>query len=164
MAIQFAKQSGFSVLAVADLQNEAYLKSLGADQVLDRHQPENTIALARQLDISLAVDCVGQQTATSAVKALQPGGKLAYLVKQPDQAMAESFGVDATDILIKRFHEDPEYGQSLVDYVSYALLTQKIRPVRYDVVPGQLEAIQKGLKRLESQTVSGRKLVVRVGS
>ena len=162
MAIQFAKACGLRVLAVAGLQNATYLKELGADLVVDRHRPEEAITTARSLKISLAIDCVGQETATSASRALEGGGKLVYLVKGPRQDAAKANDVVTTDILIKRFHEDPGYGQSLVDYVSHGLFSRQVRPVRHEVIPGGLYGLTAGLEKLKSETVSGTKLVIQV--
>ena len=161
MAIQLAKQSGLRVLAIAGLQNASELHSLGADKVLDRHKPDEAIAEARNFRISLGIDCVGQETATYAAQALQPGGRLAYLVKKPDPAVADERKVSATDILIKRFHEDESYGRALVDFISSALFSRTLRPVRYESVKGELDGFQEALNKLQNQKVSGRKLVVR---
>ena len=160
MAIQLARYSGLRVFAVAGLQNAPELYRLGADQVLDRHRPDETIAEARKLPISLGIDCVGQETATCAVQALQPGSRLAYLVKQPDTHVTDERKVTATDILIKRFHEDENYGRALVDFITRALFTRALRPARHEVVKGEINGLEEGLKKLQSQEVSGRKLVV----
>ena len=162
MTIQLAKLSGFRVFAVAGMQNASYLKGLGADKVLDRHQPEEAIAEAKKCDINLGIDCVGQETATHAVRALQPRAKLVYLVKEPDRAVAEQSQVEAIDVLVKRFHEDATYGQSLMDYISHCLFNKLIRPVRHEIVHGGFEAVQSGLERLKDRKVSGRKLVISV--
>lgn len=164
MAIQFAKGCGLRVLAVANPQNASYLKSLGADEVIDRCQPEEAIALAKSFHISLAIDCVGQQTATFAAKSLEPKGKLVYLVKQPEQAAIDAGGIEVTDILIKKFHEDPSYGQSLVDYIAHGLFSRRVRPVRHEVIPGGWNGLKLGLEKLKSGTVSGRKLVIVLNS
>lgn len=106
MALQLAKQSGFRVVAVAGSHNASYLQSVGADRVLDRHRPEEAIAEVKKLNVRLGVDCVGQQTATYAVQALQPGGRLVFLVKKPEPAVVETSDIEVTDILIKLFHEE----------------------------------------------------------
>ena len=148
MAIQLAKDSGLRVFAVAGLQNAPELYRLGADQVLDRHKPDETIAEAQKLPISLGIDCVGQETATYAAQALQPGGRLAYLVKKPEEHVTNERKVTATDILIKRFHEDEGYGRALVDLVTRALFTRALRPARYEVVKGEIHGLEEGNYRI----------------
>lgn len=164
MAVQLAKDNGFRVFAVAGLHNASYLQHIGADKVVDRHAPEEAISEARRLNIRLGIDCVGQQTASFAARALQSGGRLVYLVKKPEQTVMETSKIEATDILIKRFHEDPGYGQSLIDYISHCLSTRAIQPVPHEIVHGGFGAIEIGLSRLRAEAVSGRKLVVIVDS
>lgn len=160
MTIQLAKLSGFQVLAVGGLHNISYLQGLGADKVLDRHQPEEAIMEAREFNIKLAVDCVGSQTAAYAARALQSEGRLVYLVKGPDQALMKSLKIEVRDIAIKRFHEDPAYGQFMVDFISQCVMQKTISPMRVKIFDGGFDAIQGGLEHLKQGEVSGRKLVV----
>ena len=161
MAIQFARISGLRVFAVAGLQNTSELYDLGAEQVVDRHNPTEVIAEAKKLGISLAIDCVGQETATCVVRALQPGGKLVCLVKKPQQLVMEEAQVQVADVLIKRFHEDAVYGQRLVDLLSTALFAKEMRPTKHEIIQGGISGVERGLRALRSQQVSGRKLVVK---
>ena len=162
MAIQFAKLSNFAVFAVAGSQNSSDLYKLGADVFVDRHKPEEVVEKARRLQITLGIDCIGKETATYAARALQPGSKLVYLVQKPDQDTLEQAGVEANDVLIKRFHEDKTYGSNLVNVLSHHLFARTIQPVKFEVVEGGLAAIEDGLQRLRNQAVSGKKLIVRV--
>ena len=162
MAIQFAKLSNLRVFAVAGSHNNSDLYDLGADVITDRHNPEDVVEKARRLDINLGVDCIGKETATYAVRALQPGSKLVYLVQKPDQGALEQARIETTDVLIKRFHEDQTYGSNVVNFVSHHLFARTIRPVKFEIVEGGLGAIEDGLQRLRDQVVSGRRLVVRV--
>lgn len=162
MAIQFAKLSNLRVFAVAGSHNSPDLYNLGANVVVDRHKPEEVLEKARNLRIELGVDCIGKETATYAVRALQPGSKLVYLVQRPDQDALEQAGTEATDVLIKRFHEDQTYGSNLVNFLSHHLFAQTLRPVKFEIVEGGLGAIEEGLQRLRDQAVSGKRLIVRV--
>ena len=159
MTVQLAKLSGLRVFAIAGPHNAAKLHGLGADKVVDRHRPDAAIAEARKLPIRLGIDCVGQETATYAIRALQPRSKLAYLVKRPVEAAVQETGAEVRDVLIKRFHEDEAYGHSVVSLISRHLFSRALQPVEHEVVGG-LKAIESGLQRLKSQDVSGRKLVV----
>lgn len=162
MAIQLARLAGFRVFAVAGIHNASRLHDLGAEGVADRHTPDAAIAEAKELGIKVAINCVGAETANHTVRALEPGGRMVYLVKKPDQAILDEAQVQATDVLIKRFHEDEAFGQRLVDLVSDALFQRKILPIRHEVIEGGLGSIERGLKKLMNQEVSGRKLVVRI--
>lgn len=162
MATQLARLAGLRVFAVAGLHNAPELRELGAERVVDRHRPEDAIAEAKNLGIALAIDCVGEKTATYAVRALQSGGRMVYLVKRPTQELLDAHEVLAMEVLIKKFHEDIIFGKRLVDLVSDALYQRRIRPVRHEGINGGLAGIERGLKMLMEQKVSGRKLVVRV--
>ena len=162
MAVQFAKLSGLQVFAVAGLHNASVLYSMGADIVVDRHMPNDAVAEARGLDIRLGIDCVGQETATHAAKALQPGSKLTYLVKKPNDLTLEETNVETVDVLIKRFHEDEMYGRAVVELISSCLFSKEIRSVPYELLGAGLGAVENGLQRLREQQVSGRKLVIMV--
>ena len=162
MAIQFAKLSNFRVFAVAGSHNSSNLCDLGANMVVDRHKPENVVEQARRLRIHLGVDCVGKETATYAVRALQPGSKLVCLVRKPDQRALEEAGTETRDVLIKRFHEDETYGYTLVNFLSHHLFSRTIHPVSFEVVEGGLGAIEDGLQSLRNQSVSGKRLIVNV--
>ena len=132
MVIQLARLNSYRVFAVAGLQNASCLQSLGTDIVVDPSRPQDVISEAKPLRTMLGIDCVGQQTATCPAEALHPSGKL-VLVKQPNPTMTKAFKIETTDVLIKSFHEDAAYGQSLVDYISYSLLTKALRPIRYNM-------------------------------
>lgn len=66
--IQLAKLAGYRVICAASPVNEAYIKSLGADVVLNRWDaPEDVVAGIRAATgdaVALAVDNVGKETAT----------------------------------------------------------------------------------------------------
>lgn len=162
MAIQLARPT-HSILAIASAHNTPYLLSLGASRVLDRHaSPSEIIAEAQSLDIKLGIDCVGATTAAHTAHALQRGAKLVCLVKRPEKAVLEESGVEARDIVMKRFHEDERYGRELVEFITKALREGVIGPVRHELIDGGLDGVQKGLDKLKEGGVSGRKLVMKV--
>ncbi|KAL8789704.1 MAG: hypothetical protein Q9195_006701 [Heterodermia aff. obscurata] len=162
MAIQFAKLCNFRVFAVAGCHNTSELCDLGADVVVDRHKPEEVVEKARGLHMKLGIDCVGKETATYALRALQPGSKLVCLVQRPDQGVLRQAEIGTSDVLIKRFHEDQTYGYDLVNFLSHHLFARTLRPVKFEVVEGGLGAVEDGLQKLRDQAVSGKRLILRV--
>jgi NADPH:quinone reductase-like Zn-dependent oxidoreductase len=159
-AIQLAKQAGLHVIAVAGLQNAVYLKELGVDLLLDRHQPEEAVSRIRSLGVSIGIDCVGKETSTYAVQSLADKGKLVCLVQKPSTPQDATKSVEICEVLVKRFHEDSIYGQGLMDFVSSLLFDKALRPVRHEVIKGGLHGIDVGLQDLQQERVSGKKLVV----
>ena len=160
MATQLARLAGLRVFAVAGLHNATAIHKLGAEQVVDRHRPDEVVFEAKKLGIGLAIDCVGSETASHAARALQPGGRLACMVQQPQRATLDAHQVQATDILIKKFHEDEHFGRQLVDFVSNAIGRKDIRPLNYDIIEGGLAKVEEGLQKLKGGNVSAHKVVV----
>ena len=73
-AVQLAKWTGAYVIASASAANQAFVKSLGADEVLDYRQP-----FAQLPAVDMVLDAVGEEgTALQlrSVQVLRPGGRL----------------------------------------------------------------------------------------
>jgi N-ethylmaleimide reductase len=70
-AVQFAKQLGATVLATASASSRAYVESLGADVVIDRHAERFDERLS---GIDLVLDLVGGDTLQRSWRVLAPGG------------------------------------------------------------------------------------------
>ncbi|KAB8141351.1 NADP-dependent oxidoreductase [Chloroflexia bacterium SDU3-3] len=90
--VQFAHASGAQVLATTSTSNVEFVRSLGADTVIDYTQ---TPAVPVE-DVDLLFDAVGGATAASAMAALKRGGRFVSIVNPPDGAQAESLGVKAS--------------------------------------------------------------------
>ncbi|WP_281164651.1 NADP-dependent oxidoreductase [Liquorilactobacillus sicerae] len=82
-AIQFAKAYGAKVWTTASQQHADLLKSLGADQVIDYHQPAE---LARLKDFDLVFDTLGGQNQLAAFDWLKNGGKLISIAGEAKQS------------------------------------------------------------------------------
>jgi NADPH:quinone reductase-like Zn-dependent oxidoreductase len=70
-AVQFAKHLGAHVIATASERNHAWLRELGADEVIDYHDPDH---LALIKDIDLVVELAGVEQVRTATEVLRPGG------------------------------------------------------------------------------------------
>jgi NADPH:quinone reductase-like Zn-dependent oxidoreductase len=75
-AIQVAKHIGARVITTASAANAAYLKELGADQVVDYKTTDFTKAVG---NIDAAFDTVGDDVATRTFQVLKPGGRAAFI-------------------------------------------------------------------------------------
>ncbi|KAA8911486.1 chaperonin 10-like protein [Sphaerosporella brunnea] len=164
MAIQLAKIIGLNVATVSSLHNTDYLRSYGADIVLDRHNPEEVVKALQSMDISMALDCVGAQTAEFAARALAENGRLVCLVQRPKfLSSPPKKGLEVLDVLIKRFHEDVQYGQELMELVERLLSERQLRTSRVKVLAGGFEDVETGLEKLRKNEISGEKVIVHVG-
>jgi len=75
-AIQFAKHLGASVVTTTSAGNMAYVKSLGADEVIDYNAQNFTRAVA---GCDAVFETVGGDVAKQSYAVLKPGGRAAFI-------------------------------------------------------------------------------------
>jgi NADPH:quinone reductase-like Zn-dependent oxidoreductase len=93
-AIQFAKYLGATVVTTTSAANMAYVKSLGADQVID-YNAENFTRVVSGCDA--VFDTVGGDVAKQSFAVLKPGGRAAFIASG-----AEAPKPDRTDVTALR--------------------------------------------------------------
>ncbi|MDG0811250.1 NADP-dependent oxidoreductase [Cohnella rhizosphaerae] len=91
-AVQLAKWKGATVIATASAANLDFVKSLGADQVID-YTTTRFEDVVKEAD--LVVDSVGGETETRSWSALKKGGIFVSLTQDPSQENAGKHGVTA---------------------------------------------------------------------
>jgi NADPH:quinone reductase-like Zn-dependent oxidoreductase len=89
-AVQFARWKGAHVLGTTSEANLEFVRSLGAEQVLDYTQAD---ALEPAHEVDLVFDTVGGAAQASAFSALKRGGALITIAGMPDEARAQEVGV-----------------------------------------------------------------------
>jgi NADPH:quinone reductase-like Zn-dependent oxidoreductase len=90
LAVQLAKRGGAQVIATASTENVDFVKSIGADEVLDYTAgPFET----KVRDVDAVIDTVGGDVIDRSYGVLKRGGILLTIAGQPDAAMAEERGV-----------------------------------------------------------------------
>lgn len=89
-AIQLAHLAGAYVVATSSAKNHEYLRSLGADEVIDYTsvQFEDQVA-----NVDAVIDLVGAQTQARSWRVIKRGGVLVSPVSAPDPQMASAYGV-----------------------------------------------------------------------
>lgn len=97
-AVQLAHRAGIRVIATATANDVAFLRDLGASTVID-FQTQRFEEHVREADA--VIDLVGGDTQARSFQVLRRGGKLISAVSPPDQAIAQSYGVEATFFLVK---------------------------------------------------------------
>ena len=80
LSIQIAKHSGARVITTASPSNHAYVKAMGADQVIDYNKADFTKVLA---NIDAVFDTVGGSVAERSFTVLKPGGRAAFIASGP---------------------------------------------------------------------------------
>jgi NADPH:quinone reductase-like Zn-dependent oxidoreductase len=84
-AVQLAKRAGAKVIATAFTRDADYVRTLGADQVID---VQATHFEDRVKDVDVVLDTIGGETLNRSFAVLKPGGILVSSVAIPDQDKA----------------------------------------------------------------------------
>lgn len=87
LAVQVAKARGAFVIATGSARNRDYLRSIGADEVID-YQAERFEDRVHDADI--VFDTVGGETLERSLAVVRPGGTLVTLVGAPPAAKCEA--------------------------------------------------------------------------
>jgi NADPH:quinone reductase-like Zn-dependent oxidoreductase len=91
-AVQFAKWKGAYVIGTASAANVDYVRSIGADEVVD-YASTPFEEVAREVDFVL--DTIGGETMQRSMKIIKRGGMLVSVVDVPPADLAESLGIRA---------------------------------------------------------------------
>ena len=89
-ALQLAKHIGALVAATAAAEDIAYVKGLGADEVID-YKTQDFTALVKDYDV--VFDTVGGETFTKSHQVLRSGGILVTMSGQPDETLAKQYEI-----------------------------------------------------------------------
>jgi NADPH:quinone reductase-like Zn-dependent oxidoreductase len=96
-AVQFATLKGAYVIGTASARNADFVRSLGADEVIDyRATPFEQVAR----DVDLVLDTQGGDTQARSWGVLKPGGILVATPAPPSQEMAAQMGVRAAMVQV----------------------------------------------------------------
>lgn len=187
LGIQFAKLSGYRVLTTCSSRNADYVRSLGADDVIDYREysdPEKFAAKVHEIlggddKLELVWDCIGlPESAKLVVPAISKrGGKYRSLLTVPDEVVhgindkVDSSWTFAYFVFGEKFTkgrgtfearpEDMKFGQMFWDLSRDLLASGKLKVPRQEVNRGGkgLEGVLKGLDELRQDKVSGVKLI-----
>lgn len=154
MAIQFAKAAGARVLTTASRRNHEYVRSLGADAVIDYHDEDVAAAVQRQAPegIDVVVDTVGEEAQSESLRFLKEGGRLVSVIEMPNAEKAARIGVKPLYVFVT-----PNGAQ--LEEISRLIEAGKVRPLAIDELP--LEEVAQAHLRSEEGHVRG-KLVLRI--
>jgi NADPH:quinone reductase-like Zn-dependent oxidoreductase len=88
-AVQIAKILGAEVVATASPEKAAFVKGLGADEVVDYRARPFTESLADH-EVDLVLDLIGGQNAIDSVRVTRPGGLVICVPSGTDDGLAEA--------------------------------------------------------------------------
>lgn len=99
--IQFAKDRGANVVTTASERNHDYVRSLGADHVVD-YTKGDTVAAVRSWSDSIDVvfDCAGGDSLAEGWDVVKDGGRLVSIVDTPSEELATAKNVRAGFVFV----------------------------------------------------------------
>ncbi len=104
-AIQLAKHLGARVISTASAGNVDYVKSLGADQVIDYNAQDFTKVLS---GIDAVFETVGGDVATRSFQVLKPGGRATFIASGPTAPKPDRSDVTALRPAVPRTRDRME--------------------------------------------------------
>lgn len=108
-AVQFAKWKGAHVVGVASAKNEAFLKSLGIDDIID-YKTADFSKITPDFDAVFDSMASSEQT----IPLLKKGGNYVTITAKPSEDLVQKHGVTATHFL---FHSNPEQLKTIVNLI-----------------------------------------------
>lgn len=149
LAVQMAKNAGARVIATCSKENAEFVKSLGADVVID-YKAQKFEELAK--DVDMVLDTVGGETQRRSMQTLRKDGILVSIVQPPDAAKLKELGVRGVVFMVK---PDPRQLAQLAELV----VQGRIKPHIEATFP--LADFAKALERSQGGHTKG-KLVLKV--
>ncbi|HEU4342725.1 MAG TPA: NADP-dependent oxidoreductase [Candidatus Binatia bacterium] len=111
-AVQFAKRAGAVVIATASAKDASYVRSRGADGVVDYRA---TRFEERVKEIDAVIDTVGGETLDRSYRVLKRGGIVVSSISQPSRERAAEYGLRAMFFLVQVKTEQLKRIAELID-------------------------------------------------
>lgn len=92
LAVQIAKNIGAEIATTAASEDMEFVKSLGAETVID-YKTEDFSQMLKDYDA--VFDTVGNETYHKSFKVLKPGGKIISMIETPDEELMAKYKVQA---------------------------------------------------------------------
>ena len=104
IAIQIAKALGAYVITTASASKHDYVRSIGADEVIDYRSTDFSATLR---DVDLVFEVTGGDAAERSMRVLRPGGLLVTAVDRTNLALAQKF--EAAGLRFSGVAVEPDY-------------------------------------------------------
>lgn len=153
IAIQLAKALGAYVATTVNTENMDFVKSLGADEVIDYKQSLRPNGLQTKAfedvlkDFDVVFDTVGGETSDRSFKVLKKGGIIVSMVGQPNLALAEKYGITAIG-------QNTKTNTEHLNHLAELVMSGKIKVHVDKVFP--LEEAKDAFKHLEEGYLQGK--------
>ncbi len=125
LAVQLAKWKGAYVIGTTSEKNSAFLKELGADEVIDYHKEKFEEKLK---EIDVVFDTIGGETQIKSLQVLKPAGILVSTVGIKDMEALKAKGIQGVQYMAQSVPENLKQLAVLID-------SGKLKPVIAQVLP-----------------------------
>jgi NADPH:quinone reductase-like Zn-dependent oxidoreductase len=149
-AIQIAKSLGAEVVTTASEKNSEFLKSLGADRVINYKEEEFSEVLE---NVDFVLDSIGGEVQSNSYKVLKESGKLVSIVSPPDEEEAKKHDVNAGFLWLE---PNGEQLKKLADAYS----SGNIKPVIGSTFNFSEEALQEAHALSETHHARGKIVIM----
>lgn len=163
-AVQLAKHAGKKVISTASSHNHNYVKSLGADYVIDYHQENVTERVMEITDghgVDAVVDAVNRQSATDSLDTLAFLGHIVFISGAPDFTKIKPFtkSVSYHEIALGAAHQSGSHKAQqdlgvMGDEMLKLVVEGKVSSMLKEVI--SLEVVPDALYRLSERHVKGK--------
>ncbi|CAF3271631.1 unnamed protein product [Rotaria sp. Silwood2] len=176
-AIQLAKAAGCFVITTASSARHSYLKELGANVCFDYKDPHVVTKIKEVANDSLAYgfDCISEKESIKQVCAALtgqnsqvvtilpiPSNEIPSHIKEHFVLMYSIYGheIHAFRKVFQAKPQDKEFAEKFYKLLSNVLLPQGLlKPNRVTMMPGGLNGVEEGFKRMMKNKVAAEKLV-----
>ncbi len=145
-SVQLAKYLGAKVTTTTSGKNEAFVRSLGADTVINYEQEDFS---QRTGEFDIVLDTLGGKVLEKSYGVLKPGGRLLSLVSQPDEALAKAQNITASYVNVTTKHDE-------LDIIGKLVSEGSIKPVPTTLLPFTLEGVREAHSVSESGHAKGK--------
>lgn len=149
LAVQFAKEAGAYVITTARAAHHPYVKSLGADLIID-YQTHSILEEVKKIDpmgLDVVFDLLGGETLKESFSLLKIGGRLVSIVEQPDPELAKNFQVSP-------FYLFASPNGKQLQYIADLIQAGKIAPIQIQEMP--LDKAAEAQEKVREGHVQGK--------
>jgi NADPH:quinone reductase-like Zn-dependent oxidoreductase len=151
-AVQFAKNEGAHVIAVARQEDARLLRDLGADEVIDY---ENDRFEDRVNEVDLILDLVGGETQKRSWKTIKKGGRMVSTLQPPSKIEASKAAAKGENFMAEPNRKELEEIRRMIDDGEVQVIVQETMP---------LDEVRHAHEVLENEHVRGKLVLEVAGS
>lgn len=163
-AVQLAKNVGKTVISTASKHNHEYVRSLGADLVIDYREDdvkEKVMAFTNGRGVDAVLDTVSRENATASLDLIAYNGHIAHIAGAPDYKKVKPFTrvISFHEVALNAIHHNQDevaerdlakMGDELLALVA----EKKVSPLIEQVI--SLEEVPETLGKLSERHVKGK--------